>query len=148
MSAAGSSHFAPATLGRVPRSQTTAESAAGVARTRTCGVSAPSASPTFRSPTYMSAREPTSPEELAGPAAPIEAIVELTGEEVHSFKELGAEVKLITRDGDEIWLVPTNTDIAHRVELSVDALRVISRVCEIFRVTNVRCEETPSGGGT
>ncbi len=75
-------------------------------------------------------------------------IAELTDEEVCSFKELGAEVKLITRDGDEVWLVPENTDATDRVELSVDALRVFSRVCEIFQVTNVKCEERPSGGGT
>jgi len=91
---------------------------------------------THHAPRHPSAESPTP----VAPDGALAGIVELTDAEVASFKELGAEVTLRTSDGDEVVLVPEPTVAKDRVELSVDSLRVITRMCEIFKVTNVRCE--------
>jgi hypothetical protein len=72
-------------------------------------------------------------------------IVELTDDEVKSFKALGAEVTLRTSDGEKVVLVPERTDATDRIELTVDSLRVITRMCEIFKVANVKCERVEAG---
>ena len=71
------------------------------------------------------------------------ACAELTDAEVESFKALGAEVRLATRDSGDVWVVPEYTGSTERLELSVDALRVVTRVSEMLPVADVRVQRKP-----